>query len=427
MGDCNCGSTPFGRYAGQFGASVGDKAWAKGAELGKRFKSWSGFGDYNINVNSLIKAVDPSGKITGIYTKGRETRIIYREYIGEVYTGATIGAFHPVTYELNPGNALLFPWVSVIATQYEQWVPNGIIFEFKSTATSYTSDASLGSVMMMTDYNVNEGPPTSKQQMMNAAYSNETKMNVDALHGIECDPNELTSNIYFVKALNETTPNLKDYSIGNFTIATQGGGLTANSSVGSLYVHYDISFYKEELNNWLTGNQLLTELFERADYTLNINWTVTIENLFGTTAFRGMDFGITFGGDNIVIPKKWQGTTFLLQVWFQTDILDWSANTSFTTAGINQNCTNVTFPVSIGVGSIQGGWWCSVGTNAAGSTLNWTYAEKVVTLASAITTGDAVVGTTTAGFLIKDVTHAAGLAAGQFRATVVPPTYYFNG
>lgn len=252
---CDCsGSTALGAWGGKVGAQLGDRAYGYGQSAlsagRKRLKNWTGLGDYNITGNSLMANIDQTqGGDLRISTGQRSTRVTNREYLGEVVTGPVQGEFHSQSFRINPANVYTFPWLSPIASQYDQYKAKGILFEFQSTATEYTATtASLGSVIMATDYDVNDKPYSSKSQMLNAAFSQESKMSNSAVHGIECDPHELQRNVFYTRAtgvFREQTD--RDHDIGIFTIATQGGGLPANQSIGSLYIHYDVELLKEQV------------------------------------------------------------------------------------------------------------------------------------------------------------------------------------
>jgi hypothetical protein len=47
-----------------------------------------------------------------------------------------------------------FPWLSTIASAFEEWEPLGIVYEFVSTSAAYGGGANqaLGAVAMVTDY-----------------------------------------------------------------------------------------------------------------------------------------------------------------------------------------------------------------------------------------------------------------------------------
>lgn len=69
---------------------------------------------------------------------------------------------------INPANRELFPWLSSIAGQFEEWVPHSIKFRFKTTSTDLAgagTNPALGTVIMATDYNPYNALFASKQQM----------------------------------------------------------------------------------------------------------------------------------------------------------------------------------------------------------------------------------------------------------------------
>jgi hypothetical protein len=152
------------------------------------------------------------------------------------------------TFAINPGLFQTFPWLSSIANQYEQWTPNGIVFEFKSTSSDYTATSALGSVIMCTDYDQLDVPFANKQEMLNSAYCNEAKPTEHIVHGLECAPQDTPNRIFYTRTGGavQTLAELRDTDLAQFSIATQGG-TAANLNLGSLYVYYDITLRKEQL------------------------------------------------------------------------------------------------------------------------------------------------------------------------------------
>lgn len=286
---CNCGSSSLGSYLGTVGGQIGDRAtaWGEGLamEAKKRFKNWTGLGDYRINTNSLIAG----GGEPVIFTAGRATRIHYREYLGELVTGPVVGGFHATTFVVNPANSVTFPWLSNIARNYDQYVPAGIIFEFKSTATdSTTASASLGSVMIATEYDVLDSAPTSKSEMMNSAYSSEAKCSESMLHGIECEPTETQRKLWYTRHQDQPVSDVRDYDFCHTTFATIGGGLPANQSIGSIYVHYEFVFYKEQIPHSLTPPPAVSDLltgywYGRTNIGRAIGSPMRFQDIFGSS------------------------------------------------------------------------------------------------------------------------------------------------
>ena len=305
---------------GRVGGQIGDRVDAMGMGALKRFKNWSGFGDYNLSSNSLISSALKNGQTPQIQTQGREVRIIWREYISEVYTHpTTIGGFDAQTYTVNPGNMKAFPWLHTIANQYEQYKPNGIIFSFVSTATDTTTQASLGSVVIASDYDVNDQPYVNKRGMLTSAYSQESKMSENALHGIECDPNELQRKMFYTRNFVDPShnPQSRDYDLCKTTIATMGGGLSAGESVGSLYVHYDFTFFKEEVYGGVLGYDVL---YQTQEYLMGTNAKFRLCTPFeaGSVLTNGVDLGISCGQDgqssqSLFFPRWMNGGVIKIQ------------------------------------------------------------------------------------------------------------------
>lgn len=304
---CNCGTTATGKFAGGIAGRAGDWVQKKGV---KKFKSWFGVGDYTLQANSLIQGGTGGGVSTEpmMRTSQNFLEVTHSEYLGDVTTHPSIaGAFNLVYYEINPGLLLTFPWVSTLAQQYDQWIPMGIIFEFKSTATTYSTNPSLGSVIMATEYDVSDPIYASKFEMLQSAYSSESVVSNSQIHGIECDPSVNQHEVFFVRTEGASLngiDDIKDYDLGRFCIATQGGTLAPASSVGSLYVHYNFRFLKEQIYAGLPFQNYRFTTW-RGQITNSSNWGNLIR-------VAGRDLGITFAisGMQITIPKKWAGGAF---------------------------------------------------------------------------------------------------------------------
>lgn len=276
----------------------------------KGMKSLVGWGDYSLRSNSLINGGGTAGANVRIVPQGnRAVRIVYREYIGDVFTHPTVaGAFNISAYPLNPGLLQTFKWLPPIAQQYEQWTPNGIVFEFKSTSSEYVATQALGSVIMATEYDSLDQPYQDKVEMLNCAYSNEGKPSEHILHGIECDPRDNPNSIFYVRN-GLPDGDIRDYDLGTFYVATQGGA-TAGLNLGSLYIHYDITFRKEQLYN---GIPLRSQLF--AGGSLG-NGVSTVDPFSGMTVNKG-NFTPTFTSSTFSFPSYMVGSCWQFNYYLQ--------------------------------------------------------------------------------------------------------------
>jgi len=337
MSSCNCNRTQLGRSLGKAADYLVPMTGIYGQaadNMAKRVKAWTGFGDYQINYNSLMQGDGMMAKTHGPSfipsSEGRGLTIRWYEYIGDVCTSpGSVGGFNADTYRINPGNPIAFPWLSVIATQFEQYKPKGIFFEFRSTATETTTNASLGSVIFATEYDLYDPDKfVSKHQMLQTAYSNEGKSTSNILHGIECAPNEMQNILYNTRDFYKVSDGATDkYDLCETTVATYGGGLPTGQSIGSLYVHYEFEFLKQQgyaniprMKNFYTQNLYTTTSYVGASPKLSAYEWANDSQCF--------TLGITVDdtGNVIKIPPKFAGCTFEITFRFNNGI------TSFTTA-----------------------------------------------------------------------------------------------
>lgn len=238
-------STAGGKVGGLFGMSD------LGKSLGTGAASLLGFGDYNVVSNSLMKNVDVNGAIVPKFSNNGNNgvRVREREYLGDIVSGPT-GQFTNKVYPLTPTDPNTFPWLHNIAQQFDQWDPHGIVLEFVSTSSDFNGSAqALGSVIMATDYDVLDKPFTNKIVMDNADYSSSFKPSVNQYHGIECDPKQRPYPILFTLPYDRAPANIN--TLGNFQIATAGVS-AANVTLGELWISYDITFLKKQLEPVLT-------------------------------------------------------------------------------------------------------------------------------------------------------------------------------
>jgi len=234
-----------GRALGSL-VGMGDLGGLAGETIAKLF----GHGDFEVKSNSIMKGVEMDGPVVPKFTQHgkRGTRIVEREYLGDIVSGALVGgatAFTNTAYAINPTNAQAFPWLSTVAQQFDQWEPHGMVFEFVSTSSEYNgASQALGTVIMSTDYDSLDLPFTSKQTMENADYACSTKPSVSLIHGIECDVKERPLPVMYTGS--HASVESRFQVLGNFQIATMGCSV-AGVTLGELWVSYDITFYKKQI------------------------------------------------------------------------------------------------------------------------------------------------------------------------------------
>lgn len=237
------GNVLGGPAGGSVGGMIGRGA---GAVLSKIF----GHGDYQV---SNISAVSQNNLLTNAanvpqFGTGKVAcNFKHREFLGDVFSSSTIGAFNIIDYPINPGQAVTFPWLSqVVGASFQQYRINGMTFEFRSMSSDAlnSTNTALGSVIMSTDYDSADLTFTSKQEMENTEYGVSCKPSVNMLHAIECARGQTPVSELYIRSF--AVPSGKDirmYDMGRFSIATVGCQ-AASVNLGELWVTYDIDAFK---------------------------------------------------------------------------------------------------------------------------------------------------------------------------------------
>lgn len=223
-----------------------------GGKIGHLIEKITGFGDYKVEYNTLMKGgMSPPSVVNSINKGGVIQR--HREYICDIK--ATTG-FNIQTFLIQPGLPSTFPWLSQIANSYDQYRLRGMLFEFNSTSSdallSASTSTALGSVIMSTDYDVADAVPGDKATMLNNEFSCSSKPSLSFIHPIECKRSRSAINTLFTRGAG--IPNNFDqrlYDFARFNIATIGmqnnGGI-----LGELWCTYEMEFMKQQVAQNIT-------------------------------------------------------------------------------------------------------------------------------------------------------------------------------
>lgn len=264
------GNNLFGPRGGKIGSSVGSL-------VSKIY----GSGDYKINGNSLTTGMTPV-----FSTSGRDTIISHREFIADI-NGTT--NFSLASYPINPGMGMTFPWLSAVASNFEQYEMLGLIFEYRPTSGTAVgnTNTALGTVVLATDYDAAHPSFISKQQMESYEFSCADVPFHKIIHPVECAPKEKTIRVQYVRtgALS-VGEDVQFYDLGNFQIATTGmqAGVT---TIGELWVSYHVRLLKPRLEIPLNATAKYSHIAEFAAATAT------------TAAPLGLAGGITSPSSNL--------------------------------------------------------------------------------------------------------------------------------
>jgi hypothetical protein len=314
--------------------------------LGRRAGNWlgeiTGLGTYHVNRNVLLT----SNSVPSFRAESNGSAIItHREFVADI-SGST--SFSDVVRSINPGLSTTFPWLSSIASNYEQYEFLGLIFEFKSTSADAlnSTNTALGTVIMATQYDSLDAPFLNKQQMEAYQFVTSSAPSQSMIHPVECDPrqNALT-NMYIRTGPAPTGADLRFYDLGNMEIATVG--MQATAVIGELWVSYCVKLLKPKLSvnasipahytlnsglGWLDGPSLRPGYYDHVTFsgnnTINFRGTGRYTVCLGVRS-SSMTFnnGITLGGGvglvnsqlglatgNVEIPNSATTNTFLSTV-----------------------------------------------------------------------------------------------------------------
>ena len=226
-----------------------------GRQLGGLFNrglyALTGFGDYQIRKNSLLETNGPPS----VVNKGKEFIVRHREYITDVYTSPTNSAnspspFNIQKYSLQPGDFSAFPWLSQIASKFQQYRVQGLVFEYKPMFSDavVTQQGALGNVILATQYNAGQPAFLNKISMENTEFSQSCKPSQAVLHPIECARSQsVLSELYVRGGAVPATEDVKTYDFADFYIASVGVPTAAANTpinLGELWVSYEIALLK---------------------------------------------------------------------------------------------------------------------------------------------------------------------------------------
>lgn len=238
------GSALGSSYAGKGGGVLGEKLGSYLHYIGKIF----GSGDYitsadQVKYNVLVN----DSQIPQFVSSKNTVHIRHREFLGDILSSSTIGAFNIQNFSINPGVQTSFPWLSqVCGGSFQQYRINGMVFEYRTMSADAlnSTNTALGSVIMATDYDSTDSLFTSKSQMENTEFGVSCKPSHSMIHAIECARTETSITELYVR--NGAPPANADqrlYDLGRFSIATTGFQ-AANINLGELWVSYDVTLFK---------------------------------------------------------------------------------------------------------------------------------------------------------------------------------------
>lgn len=197
-------------------------------------------------VTTYVKAMGRPAKVVR-YPDGRVI-IRHAEYITNVPSAT---GFSLATFPLNPGMSATFPWLSRIAQNFEEWVPKGIFFEFRTTSSdtlvTASTSPSLGQISMATQYNALDTNFQNNIQLLNYENASTTKPSRNLKHMVECKRSQTVMDEMYIRT-GAIPPNadLRLYDLGKTSVSASGMQVQG-SPMGQLWVSYEIELRKPRI------------------------------------------------------------------------------------------------------------------------------------------------------------------------------------
>jgi len=179
------------------------------------------------------------------YSGDGRVRVRHREYIQDV--AGSIG-FAVTGVPINPGLAVMFPWLSRIAKQFESYLFRSLKFEYEPQCSSTTA----GTIMLAVDYDAADPSPSSKQQLM--SYHNAVRAGAwqeCCYRGDSADLKKFGVQRYVRQDALAPNLDIKTYDVGNVFVGSQAEVGTA--VVGELYVEYDVELITPQAGAGMPG------------------------------------------------------------------------------------------------------------------------------------------------------------------------------
>lgn len=239
----------FNKATRQIERSIGKKAtrkvrtkMASGMKLmsrlaGKAIQKITGSGDYEVSNDNLTTNSLVHGKV-GLGARFGETsdtiRIQNVEYISEITTPNT-PAFTVLSFDLNPLNTQLFPWLSNIAPLYSKFCIRGMWLEFVSEVSSYSSQPAMGAIGATMNPDPSDPVFANRMEAENSSHCVSVRPDKSFAYALECDKKHRFTEWLYVS---QNSGQKNTWSQGTLQFFTNTPLTSVN--IGYLRVVYDI-------------------------------------------------------------------------------------------------------------------------------------------------------------------------------------------
>lgn len=279
------GRSPQGQWLGKgdysqlWGATQGLRSlaggWLRGGGSGTwrkaagDFMGYTGMGDYDRTGavdNSLVGGGQASAGIPMFGPEQQNYTVSKAEFISNIYAPSAAGAFQNLVLPLNPGLPQTFPWLSLVAPQFEEYEFEQLIFYYRPMVSDFNSSTGqVGEIVMCTQYNPSEPQFSDISRAKNYMGAMSAKTSIAMNQGVECDPRKNSGapgKYVRLGPLTGTNNDLKQYDQGNLNVMVSGTPPAYNDQIlGELWVTYTVTLRKPKLPD-TSGAAILRDYFQ---------------------------------------------------------------------------------------------------------------------------------------------------------------------
>ncbi|ALE29759.1 coat protein [Lake Sarah-associated circular virus-38] len=207
-------------------------------------KTYTGLGAYQVKGNALM----PGAVISNPNPHGGQ---VFRgsDYLGDIFSSPVAGQFTNQSFPINAALEQTFPKLAQFLQNFDQYVIEGLIFEFRSMSCDSlnSTNTALGSIIAACNYNVLQAPFASKAAMEEYEGGVSQRPSSNMQFFVECARAQSPMDVLYTRTgAIPANADLRMYDLGNFQIASQGlQGTSVN--MGELWVHYQVAGLKEKI------------------------------------------------------------------------------------------------------------------------------------------------------------------------------------
>lgn len=255
-----------------------------------------------------------------------EYTVSKQEFVRSIYAPATAGEFQNTVLQLQPGLQQTFPWLGLIAPQFEEYEMRQMIWYWRPMVSDFNSGTGqVGEIIMVTQYNPTEEAFTDVLRAKSYDGAMSAKTSCAMNHGVECEPklNSGAAGKYIrvgpLNAFGVNSGDLKQYDQGNLNVIITGTPAAYNSQLlGELWCAYTVTLRKPKLPQ-STGDTILRDYFEAGGSAMP---GVNIESVAGYPIKYGAQNRINDPGTGMVMSNSPNSCTwkYIFPDWYTGDV-----------------------------------------------------------------------------------------------------------